>query len=172
MRGFSSVGCRFVLLRPNTLCPRCAPQRGPMRRLRTDSFVKTAKSPAAGRMEISDMRCAGLVLRIAADGGKSWSFRFRTKNGKQTRATIGAYPDIGLTAARSSAIAMRKDVAEGKDPVEQTRRADGKRCRDIPRASRSLPCRTFPTPQAQQRGRRAQSSEARSPQVGLAPVRR
>jgi integrase len=94
-----------------------------MRRLLTDSFVKTAKPPAAGRVEISDMRCAGLVLRIAADGGKSWSFRFRTTNGKQTRATIGAYPDIGLTAARSSATAMRKDVAEGKDPVEQKRAA-------------------------------------------------
>jgi Arm DNA-binding domain/Phage integrase central domain len=94
-----------------------------MRRLLTDSFVKMAKPPAAGRMEISDMRCAGLVLRIAADGGKNWSFRFRTTSGKQTRATIGAYPDIGLTAARSSATAMRKDVAEGKDPVEQKRAA-------------------------------------------------
>ena len=76
-----------------------------------------------GRTEISDLRCAGLVLRIATDGGKSWSFRFRTKAGKQTRATIGTYPDIGLTAARTRATAMRREVAEGKNPVDQKRAA-------------------------------------------------
>jgi integrase len=98
--------------------------RGPaVQRPLTDVFVRSARPPAVGRVEISDIRCAGLVLRIAADGGKSWSFRFRTKTGKQTRATIGRYPEIGLTVARASADAMRRAVAEGVDPVEQKRAA-------------------------------------------------
>jgi integrase len=87
------------------------------RRIREDG-----KGPDVGAGGNLDLRCAGLVLRIAADGGKSWSFRFRA-GGKQTRATIGTYPDIGLTAARTTAAAMRKDVAEGKNPVDQKRAA-------------------------------------------------
>ena len=92
-----------------------------MQRALTDVFVRSAKPSGAGRTEISDLRCVGLVLRIAEDGGKSWSFRFRTRTGKQTRATIGRYPDVALTAARQRADAMRRAVAEGRNPVEEKR---------------------------------------------------
>jgi integrase len=94
-----------------------------MQRALTDVFVRSAKPSGAGRTEISDLRCVGLVLRIAEDGGKSWSFRFRTRTGKQTRATIGRYPDVALTAARQKADAMRRAVAEGRNPVEEKRAA-------------------------------------------------
>jgi integrase len=88
----------------------------------TDAFVRSAKPPAAGRLEISDSRCVGLVLRITPNGVKSWSYRFRDKTtGHLTRATIGQYPEIGLTTARASADAMRRTVAEGANPVEQKR---------------------------------------------------
>jgi Arm DNA-binding domain len=85
--------------------------------------VRSAKPVGAGRTEVSDLRCVGLVLRIAADGGKSWSFRFRTRTGKQTRATIGRYPGVALTAARQRADDMRRAVAEGRNPVEEKRSA-------------------------------------------------
>jgi integrase len=94
-----------------------------MSRLLTDAFVRTAKPPDTGRVEIADIRCVGLVLRIAKDGGKSWSFRFRTADGKQTRATIGPYPATGLTAARTAASAMAREVAAGRNPVDQKRAA-------------------------------------------------
>jgi integrase len=94
-----------------------------MQRALTDVFVRSAKPAGAGRTEISDLRCVGLVLRIAEDGGKSWSFRFRARTGKQTRATIGRYPDVALTAARQTADAMRRSVAEGRNPVEEKRAA-------------------------------------------------
>jgi integrase len=58
-------------------------------------------------------------------GAKSWSFRFRRASGKQTRATIGPYPTIGLKAARKRADDMRKEVAAGGDPVATKRQARG-----------------------------------------------
>jgi integrase len=66
------------------------------------------------------MRCVGLVLRITPRGVKSWAFRFRDKStGRPGRATIGQYPDIGLTKARTTADAMRRDVANGINPAER-----------------------------------------------------
>jgi integrase len=66
------------------------------------------------------MRCVGLVLRITPRGVKSWAFRFRDKTtGRPGRATIGQYPDIGLIKARTTADAMRRDVANGINPVER-----------------------------------------------------
>jgi integrase len=61
------------------------------------------------------------VLRITAGGVKSWSFRFRDTAGKQSRATIGEYPTVGLKGARSRADAMRRLVSEGGNPVELKR---------------------------------------------------
>ncbi len=89
----------------------------------TDAFVRSQSPPAAGRLEITDLRCAGLVLRITATGARSWSYRYRDKAaGRLTRLTIGSYPAISLTAARSQADAMRREVAGGGDPADRKRR--------------------------------------------------
>ena len=89
-----------------------------MQRPLTDAFVRSVKPPASGRLEISDMRCVGLALRITPNGVKSWAFRFRDRTtGRPGRATIGQYPAVGLTAARASADAMRRDVANGINPA-------------------------------------------------------
>src|SRR3954463_16334543 len=66
----------------------------------TDKLLQSVKPPAAGRTELADAGCSGLVFRITAAGARSWSFRFRDAAGKQTRATIGEYPGVGLKAAR------------------------------------------------------------------------
>jgi hypothetical protein len=123
----------FVSIRL-VLCPRRVPGalqrpggakfRGAFaeRRL-TDAFVRSQPPPAAGRLEIADSRCAGLVLRITAAGARSWSYRYRDKaTGRPTRLTIGAYPAVTLTAARSQADAMRREVAGGGDPADRKRR--------------------------------------------------
>jgi integrase len=90
----------------------------------TDTFVKGRHPPASGRIEIADTRSAGLYLRIAATGARSWSFRFRDPTtGKQTRATIGDYPVVSLAAARIAAEGHRRVVAAGGNPVEAKRRA-------------------------------------------------
>jgi integrase len=86
----------------------------------TDAFLRSMKPPPTGRLEITDVRCAGLVFRVTPNGIKSWSFRFRA-TGRLARATIGQYPAIGLTAARARADAMRQEVAAGGNPAERRR---------------------------------------------------
>jgi len=62
------------------------------------------------------------VLRITANGIKSWSYRYRDKAaGRIARATIGQYPAVGLAAARARANAMRQEVAEGGSPADRKR---------------------------------------------------
>lgn len=93
-----------------------------MRKLLTDSFLKAVEPPAEGRLELTDLRCAGLAFRITANGTRSWAFRFRDpKTGRSTRSTIGNYPDVGLGDARGRADDLRKTVAAGKNPVEDKR---------------------------------------------------
>ena len=92
------------------------------RKLLTDAHLKALQPPKEGRLELTDLRCAGLTFRITANGARSWAFRFRDpKTGKSTRATIGTYPAIGLGDARAAADALRATVAAGTNPVELKR---------------------------------------------------
>jgi integrase len=92
-----------------------------MQRKLTDVFLKTVRPPAAGRLEINDLGCAGLAFRVTANGARSWSFRFRDAGGKQTRATLGGYPSVGLLDARRIAEEMRREVSQGGNPVARKR---------------------------------------------------
>jgi integrase len=91
-----------------------------MRRILTDGFVRAAKPPVSGRLSFSDLRCAGLSLRIAVSGVKSWSFLYRVRGSKAFgRVTMGQYPALGLSAARSRADALRQEVAGGGNPAQR-----------------------------------------------------
>lgn len=94
-----------------------------MRKALTDALVRSIAPPATGRVEVADLREAGLAFRITATGARSWCFRFRDpRSGKTTRGTIGRYPDVSLGKARQRAGAMRREVADGHNPVERKRR--------------------------------------------------
>ncbi|MCK1447234.1 integrase arm-type DNA-binding domain-containing protein [Bradyrhizobium sp. 2] len=94
-----------------------------MARALTDSTIKGIKAPASGRVEVADLRCAGLSFRVTAGGVRSWSFRFRDpQSGKDARSTIGHYPDISLGDARKAADALRGKVADGVNPIVEKRR--------------------------------------------------
>jgi hypothetical protein len=94
-----------------------------MRKPLTDVFIRSVEAPAIGRLEITDLRCGGLVLRVTKGGVKSWSFRFRDpKSRKSTRATTGAYPTISLQVARERALELSLQVAAGINPVEDKRK--------------------------------------------------
>lgn len=98
-----------------------------MKKLLTDAFCRAIEPPPEGRLEVADIRCAGLVLRVTKGGASSWAFRFRDPLTRRTlRATIGSYPDIGLSKARDAADDMRKQVAGGTNPIEakRTQRAE------------------------------------------------
>src|ERR1700722_17550537 len=95
-----------------------------MRKPLPDVFVRPVDAPAIGRLEITDLHCNGLTLRVTKGGVKSWSFRFRDpKSRKLTRATIGAYPTVSLQVARERALDLRRQVAGGQNPVYKKRKA-------------------------------------------------
>jgi integrase len=89
----------------------------------TDSTIKGIQVPLKGRIEVADLRCVGLTIRVTAAGVRSWCFRFRhPASGADVRSTIGRYPDISLGAARVAADGLRAKVARGINPVDQKRR--------------------------------------------------
>lgn len=94
-----------------------------MKRILTDAFVRSVAAPAVGRIEVTDLRCVGLKLRVTSNNVKSWCFRFRDpRSGKGTRATLGTYPDVTLEKARERGTAHRQEVAAGVNPIEKKRK--------------------------------------------------
>ncbi|MFY9772618.1 MAG: integrase arm-type DNA-binding domain-containing protein [Xanthobacteraceae bacterium] len=89
-----------------------------MQKVLTDADCK-AKPPAAGRVEIADLRQAGLVLRITHMGSRTFGFRFRHPHNRKTlRATIGTYPATTLETARKRAREMAAQVEARINPIE------------------------------------------------------
>jgi integrase len=89
-----------------------------VRQILTDALCRT-KPPRSGRLEIADLRQAGLVLRITSNGARSFAYRFRHPHTRKTlRATIGPYPATPLEAARKRAKEMAVQVADGTNPIE------------------------------------------------------
>jgi integrase len=94
-----------------------------MRKLLTDTFIRSLEKPDNGRIEVADLRCVGLTMRMTSSGAKSWSLRFRDpRSGNVTRATIGSYPEITLEKAREKGLDLRREIAEGVNPVEKRRK--------------------------------------------------
>ncbi len=56
-----------------------------------------------------------MYLEISPAGGKLWRFKYRIA-GKEKRLSLGIYPDVGLTDARSRRDEARKLLAAGVDP--------------------------------------------------------
>ena len=89
-----------------------------MRQILTDAMCRT-KPPRTGRLEIADLRQAGLVLRITSNNARSFAYRFRHPHSRKTlRATIGSYPATSLEGARKRAKEMAAQVANGANPIE------------------------------------------------------
>lgn len=83
----------------------------------TDTAVRQAK-PTDKDYTLTDGD--GLSLFVAANGTKSWHFRF-SWHGKQPRISLGTYPEISLREARGIRDESRAMVAKGIDPRAQRR---------------------------------------------------
>jgi integrase len=87
-----------------------------MKLLLTDRYCDRAKSRSA-QTDYFDEKVAGLALRVAVSGRKTWTLHFTSPNdGKRARLTIGTYPATSLASARTQAIDARSKVEAGHDP--------------------------------------------------------
>ncbi len=76
------------------------------------------KSSVNGRLtEYPDSKERGLCLRVTPAGVKSWTYRYRTKSGKQKRMSLGKLDVISLSSARKSVRKQKAAVDEGRDPA-------------------------------------------------------
>ena len=89
----------------------------------TDAFVRSADSEGKERLEISDMKTPGLVLRITKSGKKTFILRARGPNQEKLYRTIGAYPIISLKVARSTATRWHGLVKRGIDPTADMKKS-------------------------------------------------
>lgn len=92
----------------------------------TDAGIaKIGKAPPSKRVERFDAGVPCLCLRITDKGAKSWSVYYRLY-GKHRRETIGAWPAVGVTAAREQAREIKDQAKAGIDPsdVKKAARAE------------------------------------------------
>jgi hypothetical protein len=118
-------------------------ERTSRRKNLTYRYIETLKPPNAGRLDVTDTKVRGLVLRLTAPsarhpkGLKIWAVRYRPKGGGQLRETIGEYgkePGISLAKARARALEVIAAAAGGKDlPAEQAqqRRREAAQARTV-----------------------------------------
>lgn len=78
----------------------------------SDTAIRNAK-PTDKPRKLADGR--GLYLLIRPNGSKLWRLKYRLA-GKEQLLSLGAYPDVGLKAAREQRDAIRAQLAVGIDP--------------------------------------------------------
>jgi len=83
----------------------------------TDSFIRNC-STSESRVEISDELKTGLVLRVSKAGSKTFVFRYRV-NGTSKRYTIGKYPMVSLSKARTMADELYIQAKQEIDPQKE-----------------------------------------------------
>ncbi len=85
----------------------------------------------------------GLFLFVQPNGSKLWRMKYRFA-GKEKLLSFGAYPDLGIAAARDKRTAAKALLAEGKDPMStaEQKPATGRR------KSRPLSCALEPAGRA------------------------
>jgi integrase len=79
----------------------------------TDKAIRALK-PKEKPYKIADG--AGLYLSVQPNGSRLWRFKFRF-GGKEKLASIGAYPEVGLSDARAQRDEFRRLHRSGVDPA-------------------------------------------------------
>lgn len=71
----------------------------------------------------------GMYVEVTASGSKLFRLKF-TLNGKESRLSLGRYPDVSLAVARAAAEGARKLIAQGIHPVEHGKEQEAQQERD------------------------------------------
>ena len=64
----------------------------------------------------------GLLFTLSAAGNAAWVLRYRYGN-QRPEMTLGPYPAIGLSEARAMTLIKRAEIAQGKNPMAERRKA-------------------------------------------------
>ncbi len=95
----------------------------PANRISTSASAKAAKATTGRQIEYPDVAVGGLALRVTPAGRKTWTLRYRTRDGQQRRITLGTFPAVGLADARQAAREALGAAAKGADPAKQKQAA-------------------------------------------------
>ncbi|UYQ72877.1 tyrosine-type recombinase/integrase [Pelagibacterium flavum] len=88
----------------------------------TDKIAKNAEPPSKGSRIIYCDGFSGFGLRVTQAGAKSFVLNYRI-NGRERRTTLGQYPQWSVSAARTYAAELRRNIDQGIDPLEIKDRA-------------------------------------------------
>jgi integrase len=91
----------------------------------TEMTAQSVKAlpPGDKRYIVRDANVSGLELRVAPDGTKTWSLRYRNLEKQQRRLKLGEYPRMGLADARKQANRELRKVDGGIDPQAERQAA-------------------------------------------------
>ena len=82
--------------------------------------VRAAKHPGGHDRPIRLADGSGLYLQVTPNGARSWVFRY-VANGRERYMGLGSAELVSLAEARRLALACRRTLAEGRDPIEEHR---------------------------------------------------
>jgi integrase len=96
----------------------------------THRFIEGLK-PTSKIQSFPDLT-EGLELYVTPGGAKTFSFRYRLRDGTRRRLNLGRWPGLKLEVARTQARALANDVAEGRDPLtERKKNLQALRAREV-----------------------------------------
>jgi hypothetical protein len=82
----------------------------------TDSFIRSLKATGKAYRH-GDTEHRGLMVRVAATGGKTFAMAYHAKADQKTRfLTFGKYPDVTLADAFRRHADARAAIENGDDP--------------------------------------------------------
>lgn len=87
----------------------------------TDKMLASLSAEAGKQIEHSDPLTPGLALRVTGAGKKTWTFRYRSLEGRQARVSFGQFPALKLKDARGLAQDVLSQVRKGGDPARERR---------------------------------------------------
>lgn len=92
----------------------------------TAASVERIKPPQTGQRDTFDAAMPGLALRVSYGGSKTFVLFYRL-HGRQRRMTLGRYPGLSLSDARTKARDALQAVERGEDPAQERKEAKARR---------------------------------------------
>ena len=93
----------------------------------TKVYIQNITPPESGERVHWDDKTRGFGVRVLASGSMSFIFHRRLQNGTAVKATLGRVGEIKVEPARRLAEELLGQIATGKDPIGDRRRARANR---------------------------------------------